>query len=180
MFSGEAVITQVRPYKALHFAESNGLLVSSINLETWYLFLKSDYSRVWGQIPSSLVCELGWFIHFSMRKSWGRDRTAWVSTWSVYRKMCQARGWDLGPGVMLRFGECPCPWLSSGSCSHWLVHSLSLGWDQFFPQAFFLIFQQDLSSLANSNTHGWHCCLMIFNKWLAACNTVLPSCDYLP
>lgn len=34
MFSGEAVITQVGPYKALHFAESNGLLVSSINLET--------------------------------------------------------------------------------------------------------------------------------------------------
>lgn len=34
VFSGEAVITQVRAYKALYFAESNGLLVSSINLET--------------------------------------------------------------------------------------------------------------------------------------------------
>lgn len=129
MFSGEAVITQVRPYKALHFAESNGLLVSSINLETWYLFLKSDYSRVWGQIPSSLVCELGQFVHFSMRKSWERDRTAWVSTWSVCRKMCQARGWDLRPEEMPRLGECPCPWHLSPAAAAVII------WSTHFPQS---------------------------------------------
>lgn len=34
MSSGEAVIAQAGPYKTVPFAEHNGLVVSSINLET--------------------------------------------------------------------------------------------------------------------------------------------------
>lgn len=116
MSSREAVITQAGPYKAVHFAESNGLLVSYINLETWYLFLKSEYSRVWGQIPSSLVCVCWANLFIFNEKELWKGPNCLGQHMVFCRKMCQVTGWDgcwkVDPrlGGMLRLGKCPCPW----------------------------------------------------------------------